>query len=77
MNAVMRCPLATVHPPGYLIQVITDAGKVTQQHRRQRGEFSGSRRSFTKTDRTHPRRQLFTLATLQQLLIFRICHSDT
>nr|AWH59643.1 Mobilization protein mbeC [Edwardsiella tarda] len=78
MNAVMRCPLTAVHPPSYLIQVIADAGKVTQQRRRQRRKFTYAGRLLVQARLPHPGRELFTVAAFQQtpVLIFRYPHRE-
>lgn len=78
LHPVLAGTAAGVNPAGYLVQVIAHAGKLAQQHRRDRGKFAGAGRLLTEARLTHPGRQLLAVAALEQpaVLVLRHPHGE-
>ena len=70
----MNRPLTTVNLPGYLIQVVTCAGKLTKQRRRERGKFADAGGLLVQAGLPHPGRELFTVAAFQQTPVLIVGH---
>ena len=63
-----------VNLPGNLIEVITHAGELTKQRRRDRGKFAGAGRLLVQARLPHPGRELFTVAAFQQTPVLILSH---
>ncbi|OFB15067.1 hypothetical protein BG488_02115 [Salmonella enterica subsp. enterica serovar Typhimurium] len=78
LHAVVPAAATGVNLPGNLVEVVSHAGKLTKQRRRDRGKFAGAGGLLVQARLAHPGRELFTLAALQQtpVLIFRHPHRE-
>ncbi|ADP13318.1 hypothetical protein EJP617_B030 (plasmid) [Erwinia sp. Ejp617] len=76
LHAIVAGIATGVNLPGNLVKVVTHAGELTKQRRRDRRKFAGLGRLLVQARLPHPGRELFTLAALQQtpVLVFRYPH---
>ena len=63
-----------VNLPGNLVEVVTHAGKLTKQRRRDGWKFASTRGLFVQAYLAHPGRELFTLTALQKSAVLVFCH---
>jgi len=78
LNAIVPGTATGVNLSGNLVKVVTHAGELTKQCRRDRRKFAGAGGLLVQTRLPHPGRELFTVAAFQQtaVLIFRYPHSE-
>ncbi len=78
LHAVVPAAATGVNLPGNLIEVVTHAGKLTKQRRRDRREFASAGGLLVQTSLPHPGCELLTVAAFQQtpVLIFRYPHRE-
>jgi len=71
-------PTAAVNLPGNLVEVVSHAGELTKQRRRDRRKFAGAGGLLVQTRLPHPGCELLTVAAFQQtpVLIFRYPHRE-
>jgi len=70
LNAIVPGTATGVNLPGNLVEVVTHAGELTKQRRRDRGKFAGTRGLLIQARLPHPGRELFTVAALQKSAVF-------
>jgi len=66
LHTIVPSTATGVNLPGNLVEVVTHAGELTKQRRRNRRKFSDTGRLLVKARLSHPGRKLFTVAALQQ-----------
>jgi len=66
LHAVVPGTATGINLPGNLVKVVTHAGELTKQRRRDRRKFAGTGRLLVQARLAHPGRELFTVATLQK-----------
>jgi len=74
LHPVMAGTAPGINPAGYLVQVITHAGELPQQRRRDRGKFAGAGGLLVQARLPHPGRKLFTVAAFQQTAVLIVGH---
>jgi len=76
LDTVIPAAATAVNLPGNLVKVVTHAGKLTKQYRRDRRKFSGAGGLLVQARLTHPGCELLTVAAFQQtpVLVFRYPH---
>ena len=78
LHAVVPAATTAVNLPGNLVEVVTHAGKLTKQRRRDGRKFAGAGGLLVQSRLPHPGRELLTVAAFQQtpVLIFRYPHRE-
>jgi len=66
LHAVVPAAATGVNLPGNLVEVVTHAGKLTKQRRRDRRKFAGAGGLLVQARLPHPGRELLTVAALQE-----------
>lgn len=67
---VVPAAATAVNLPGNLVEVVTHAGKLTKQRRRDGRKFAGAGGLLVQARLPHPDRELLTVAALQQTPVF-------
>ena len=66
LHAVVPAAATGVNLPGNLVKVVTHAGKLAKQRRRDRGKFAGAGGLLIQARLPYPGCELLTVAALQQ-----------
>jgi len=78
LHTVVPGTATGVNLPGNLVEVVSHAGELTKQRRRDRRKFAGASGLLVQARLAHPGRELFTVAAPQQtpVLVFRYPHGE-
>jgi len=74
LHAIVPGTATGVNLSGNLVEVVTHAGELAKQRRRDRRKFASAGRFLVQARLAHPGRKLFAVAALQQPTVLFLSH---